>query len=350
MKLIPQFRLEGLFCKSPKKRTLARIGAIICIFALPGIYPISSPAQTRPSKTATTPAVIRPPAVRPFRVVAYVTDSILQEQIQFQKLTHVIYSFLIPNPDGTFHILNNPAGIKGLVGRCHLNGVKILIAIGGWGRDDQFERLAASQKTRAVFLREAFKVVDAYGFDGIDIDWEYPDPGRSSENYYALISELRAARPGSLLTSAIIDSGDDIGLGIPAKAFALLDFVNVMTYDGPRHGTMEQFTTGIAYWLKRGLPPGKMVPGLPFYSRPGELSYLRLIQNNAAASRTDTFKYGGVTQRYNGIPTVQMKTRIALEKASGIMFWTLEYDCVGATSLLTAINQTITAYQNRKQP
>jgi hypothetical protein len=43
-------------------------------------------------------------------------------------------------------------------------------------------------------------------------------------------------------------------------------------------------------------------------------------------TQTDTFQQDGITYHYNGIPTVASKTRIAMENASGIMFWALDHD------------------------
>lgn len=292
-----------------------------------------------------TPTNTPTPAPRPFRIIGYATDAIIVETIPFKQLTHINYAFLIPNADGTFAPLTNAWKIKELVNRSHVSGVKVLISVGGWGWDAQFEEMAASPEKRAVFLREALKVVDEYGFDGVDIDWEYPDPGQSAKNYLALITELRAALPGKLLTTAVISSGDETGLGIPTETFALLDFINVMTYDEPGHATLEQFQNGLDYWLGRGIPPEKLVMGLPFYSRPGEVSYRKLVQNNPAAAQADIFSYNGSEERYNGIPSVQKKTLLALDKASGIMFWTLEQDAPGDASLLNAINQTIASFQ-----
>ena len=285
------------------------------------------------------------PIPHPFRVIGYATDAIVVETIPFKQLTHIDYAFLIPNADGTFVPLYNAWKIHELVKQSHANGVKVLISVGGWGWDRQFEEMAASPEKRAVFVREVLKVVAEYGFDGVDIDWEYPAPGQSAQNYLALMSEMRAALPGKLLTTAVIASGDETGLGIPAETFALLDFVNVMTYDGPGHATMEQFKKGLDYWLGRGVPPEKLVMGLPFYSRPDEVPYRKLVQTNQAAAQADTFAYNGNQERYNGIPTVQKKTLLALEKASGIMFWTLEQDAAGDASLLNAINQMVASYK-----
>jgi len=125
----------------------------------------------------------------------------------------------------------------------------------------------------------------------------------------------------------------------------LLDFVNVMTYDGSDHGTLEQLQKGLDYWLGRGVPREKLVMGLPFYSRPGEAPYGRLVRDNPAAAQTDVFTYNGRQEHYNGIPTIRKKTLLALDRASGVMFWTLEQDAAGDASLLTAINQTVAGYE-----
>jgi chitinase len=303
--------------------------------------PISMPTPT----PVPVPTSVPTPAPRPFRVIGYATDAIVIETIPFKQLTHINFAFLIPNADGTFAPLYNSWKVKELVKRSHASGVKVLISIGGWGWDAQFEAVAASPQKRTVFIREALKVVDEYGFDGVDIDWEYPDPGQSAQNYLALITELRAALPDRLLTTAVISSGDETGLGIPAETFALLDFINVMTYDEPGHATMEQFQTGLDYWLGRGVPREKLVMGLPFYSRPGEISYRELVKNNPAVAQADVFSYNGNEERYNGIPTVRKKTLLALDKASGIMFWTLEQDAAGDASLLNAIQETIASYK-----
>jgi hypothetical protein len=47
-----------------------------------------------------------------------------------------------------------------------------------------------------------------------------------------------------------------------------------------------------------------------------------------------------MTQIYNGIPTVQQKTRLAMNKTTGIMFWALDHDAHGDLSLVKAIYQT----------
>ncbi len=286
------------------------------------------------------------PSQNSFRVVGYVTGSVVVDQVPFDKLTHINYAFLIPNADGTFALMPNTWKLQKLAETAHQHNVMVLISVGGWGWDAQFEELAADPQKRAVFVEQLVKFVDENGLDGADIDWEYPDPGPSSQNFLALMTELRAALPkGKLLTAAVIAFGDETGLGVPAETFALMDFVNIMTYDGELHGTMEQFNLGLDYWLGRGLPKEKLVMGVPFYSRPSEITYRKLVAADPAAAQVDTFEYNGATQRYNGIPTIKAKTQLALERASGIMMWTAEYDAPGPASLLAAIQDTIAGYQ-----
>ena len=269
------------------------------------------------------------------------TEGMIEPLIPYDKLTHINYAFLTPKADGAFNPLLNKRLLKMVVQKAHSRNVKVLISVGGWGWDPQFEELAAGPESRAAFVQNLKAFMDEYQLDGADIDWEYPDPGQSSQNFLALIRELRKAMPDQLLTTAVISYGDEHGLGIPPESFASFDFVNIMTYDGPNHGTMEQFDKGIEYWSERGLEKEKMTIGAPFYSRPDEVPYAKLIKQDPAAAQVDAFEYFGKMQSYNGIPTLKKKTGIAIQKTGGIMFWALDHDTQGPLSLLNAIYRTV---------
>jgi len=291
------------------------------------------------------PTEVEMPAATPvpeFRIVGYATAAVIVDTVQFDRLTHINYAFLIPNEDGTFESLPNAWKLEQLVARAHQNGVQVLISVGGWGWDDQFEAMAASRERRGTFVGQLVAFVQQYDLDGADIDWEFPDPGESAQNFLALMTELRQAMPEKLLTIAVVALGET-GAGIPQESFALLDFVNLMAYDGggENHSSMAYARDALDYWLSRGLPPEKTVLGVPFYARPDGTPYYRLIQNDPAAAYLDSFDYYGTQLNYNGIPTMQAKTALALERASGIMIWTLEHDVVGELSLLAAIDHTV---------
>lgn len=311
-------------------RTLSLL-AVLLTFCSPPAAPVSTPA----------PVMTPTPPIPDFIILAYATDAIVVETVPFDQLTHINYAFLIPNPDGTFAPLANSWKISKLIETAHSRGVRVCLSVGGWGWDEQFEQMASNPQARAAFVRNLVAILDQFQFDGADIDWEYPDPGQSAQNFLTLMTDLRAAMPDKLLTAAVIAYGDETGQGIPSESFALMDFVNIMTYDGPDHGTLEQFERGLTYWQGRGLPPEKTVMGVPFYSRPTGIPFSKLVREDPAAAQTDSYEYVGALQVYNGIPTIQAKTRAAMERAGGIMFWALDHDATGELSLVNAIFQTV---------
>jgi chitinase len=334
----PAFRLILPLKRADASWSLPLVLAVLMVSCSRVTVPISV------GKTAPETVTRFAPVSEAFRIVAYATEGIADDQIPYGKLTHINYSFLIPNADGTFQPIGNSVKLRKIVESAHRHNVNVSIAVGGWGWDSQFEEMASKPDARAAFVLNLQRLVRDFGLDGMDIDWEYPEPGQSSQNFLALIRELRAAFPGKILTAAVVSHGNANGMGIPAESFAPLDFVNIMTYDGPEHGTMEHFNKGLIYWKGRGLPQAKMVMGVPFYSRvkgsPGESApFARLVAANPAAANADTFELSGARHSYNGIPTIQQKTRVALESAGGIMFWVLDADAPGDLSLVNAIYQ-----------
>jgi len=305
-------------------------GTALCLLAvlLASCSPMQNPAPL-------------PREDKSFRITAYATDAIVVDLIPYDKLTHINYSFLIPNADGTFAPLNNAWKLETIVESAHSQNVRVSVAVGGWGWDSQFEQMASQPESRTFFVKNLKDIVDQYQLDGVDIDWEYPDPGDSAQNFLALMKELRAALPDKLISTAVVGSWDEVGAAIPVKVFTLVDYVNVMAYDGPDHGSMTEFEDGINYWSKRGVPKEEINIGAPFYSRPSEISFAKLVQFDPAAAQVDSFEYNGMLQNYNGIPTIQTKTRLAMKETGGIMFWALDHDAQGEYSLVNAIYQTV---------
>ena len=55
-------------------------------------------------------------------------------------------------------------------------GAKVLAALGGWNDSlgSKYSQMVATVANRAKFIENAYTFVKQYGFDGIDLDWEYP--------------------------------------------------------------------------------------------------------------------------------------------------------------------------------
>jgi len=299
-------------------------------------------AVEQPTSTPTPLPTETPVPTKTFRIIGYAAD--WEGQInpaQLPHLTHINYAFLLPNVDGSVKAIANPGVLEDIVRQAHEKNVKVLISIGGWGTAKEFKSLAASPETRQRFVEAVIKFVDQYQLDGADVDWEYPTANSpAADNFTALLTELRKKLlPDKLLTAAVA-LGENAE-GVKADVFGLVDFLNVMAYDGPgqNHSSYEYAEEALNYWIQRGLPQSKLVLGVPFYSRPGEVQYRELVAANPAVAQADEIDHNGVTTYYNGVPTMQKKTQLAKRLASGIMIWTIAADTNDETSLLNAIDR-----------
>ncbi|QFU91314.1 glycosyl hydrolase family 18 protein [Amycolatopsis sp. YIM 10] len=277
-----------------------------------------------------------------FRSVGYMPSwSGNVNSIQYGKLTHINYAFVLPNSNGSLQAVPDPGKLSSLVTQGHNNGVKVSLAIGGWndGNDSAFEALAANSGSRTTFVNSVVNVVNQYNLDGVDIDWEYPDPGTSGNNFTALMQQLSTAMHsrGKLLTAAVV-SGGNTANGVQPAVFGYVDWLNIMAYDGGSpHANYDWSIASANEWKSRGLPAAKTVLGVPFYSRPGYLTYAQLVAMDPANANRDCVNANGAQQCYNGIPTIKRKTEWALANAGGMMNWELSQDSAGSTSLVSAI-------------
>ena len=299
-----------------------------------------SPSAPTPSPNANPRSLGTSAIPTGFKVVGYMPSwAGAVNQVQYSKLTHINYAFVIPTSSGGLGAIDNIPKLQSLVSTAHANGVKVSISIGGWndGNDSGFESLAASSGSRTNFVNNIVNMVNQYNLDGADIDWEYPDDGASSNNYSTLMQQLSTAlhNQGKLLTAAVI-SGD--GSSIQSNVFGYVDFLNLMAYDGEgsNHSPYLLASSSLSYWLGRGLPKAKAILGVPFYGREPYTSYSDILAGGGSPN-SDTWNGIG----YNGIPTIQSKTTLALNQGGGIMMWELSQDATGANSLLSAIFTTL---------
>ncbi len=295
-----------------------------------------------------------------FKVVGYYPSWAPEklDRIQYDVLTHINYAFAIPTADGGLLSLDNPDLARTIIAQAHANGVKVSIAVGGWSYngtelENTFVQATNTDAKIQAFTNAIMNMVNEYGFDGVDMDWEHPRTGQPSQTQYEkLMLSLSSAlkQKGKLLTSAVLSgvSADGVVYWDSAAhtnaVLGCVDWINVMAYDGgdgERHSSYNFAVNCGLYWRDtRGMPAEKVVLGVPFYGRPSWASYDAILQANPNAYNTDTSMVNGVQAYYNGIPTIQSKTTWAKQNLGGIMIWELSQDTLDRSkSLLTAIGE-----------
>ena len=299
----------------------------------------------------------------PFKCIAYIfcmSDDALPK-LRFDIVTHVNYAFAIPTGDGHVLPLEQPDHARAVIEKAHAHGAKVCISLGGWSYQDipleaTFREATNTPEKIARLTEEIIALAEDYGFDGIDVDWEYPrvDDG-SKQQYEAFISLLHSKlKPkGMLLTAAILAGVDSNNVPISSAtdaqdfpSFDKLDWVNLMTYDcdGQKHSTYEFAKNSIEYWVKhRRFAPEKMTLGVPFYGKPIPTEYTTLLEADPDAPNKDMVVLNGEEIWYNGRDTLKKKVALAREYGlSGVMLWEISHDSTDPSkSLLVALGEAI---------
>ena len=179
--------------------------------------------------------------------------------------------------------------------------LKALLSIGGWTYSANFKVPASTPQGRSTFARTGVELVKKYGFDGLDIDWEYPQNADEARNFVELLAEVRGAldaysqqlasetgkAPYHFELTVACPAGPQNFSKMDIRGMdAYLDFWNLMAYDfagswdqlaghqanvqpsGENPGsTPFSMTVAIDAYLNSGVRPDKLVIGMPLYGR-----------------------------------------------------------------------------------
>lgn len=205
-----------------------------------------------------------------------------QEKISIQYITHLSHAFVWPDTKGNLVIPDNFI-LPALRRRLHRQNKRFLLCIGGSEAADGFPVMAANPVLRKKFVAKLHLFAHTNGYDGIEIDWEFPRTTADSQNLTVLLRELRKAFGPHATINLVVNGSKYVGKWIDVRgALPCVTYFVVMTYD--YHGAWSEHSghnaplvaypgadgsvkESLEFWLSRGVPRSRMIMGLPFYGR-----------------------------------------------------------------------------------
>ena len=205
-------------------------------------------------------------------------------QIPYNKLTHIIHAGINLNEpvDGSFNINTYGYLEPELLSKAHAADIKVLFYVGANNGYD-YTLVTSSPQFRSTFLKNLREVVKKYGYDGVDIDWEYPNGPVDFVNFVTFIREIRNLFDPSILISTDIRIYPSSGVDFD-HLNTLVSWFNIMMYDaaGPwtgdvqmnspifddpanpnDQGAVDQAATDFVQTYN--VPPEQLNMGTPFY-------------------------------------------------------------------------------------
>lgn len=250
------------------------------------------------------------------QVAAYYDGGMAVAAIPAAKIDDLIYAFGEPEDAGgcappTAAQKEDFAALRQL--RRRHPGLRLLVSIGGWDAAPQYSDIALTARSRAHFADSCVRLFLAQqGFDGLDLDWEFPVHGgmnrsrpQDRADATALVRELRqrldalgrkkdrhylltvATPAGTWQQGGAYAAGDSYDL---RAIVSDVDWLNVMTYDmntvfSPYSGfnapldadpldptpqpqrSRDNLSGALRYYESQGVPPQKIMLGVAFYGR-----------------------------------------------------------------------------------
>ena len=325
--------------KTTKKRILSALMSFAVMSTLVPAIQVNAADSTKVNATVTSvndSETVQRKVVAYFPEWAYqreANDYYTADRMPWDKITHINYAFAHVGEDNKITIGDKVAALEAeLPGQTddfpykgHFNvlnsykkkypNVKTVMSVGGWAESSGFYKMCATEEGRQTFAASCVDFLRTYGFDGIDIDYEYPTSVKEAGNpidfeyadqhrdtlyqdYLKMMETLRNAIDEAkvadgkdyLLTAAVTASGWVLaGMG-RGEYLQYLDYVNLMTYD--YHGSWDGYvahnsplysdpddpaTKPINYnylsvdwsvkYFSGLIDPSKIVVGIPYYTR-----------------------------------------------------------------------------------
>ena len=306
--------------------------------------------------------------VESFRVTTYIRGDYVQNSgslypEDFDIITDVIlFECASFDSEGNVNLRKETletalSNIRNAIGERDVNITLNLLGPSGHTDSDVWEDQMEAQSeehnkafTSGVLEDNIVAVLDKYDFDGVHFDYEYPLSLKAWHYYNNFLVSLDKQLGDYILGVA----GNDWNIKFSTKAIAAIDVFEIMLYDmndeNGRHSTYEDMAELVRKVGFYGIPLEKVNIGLPFYSRPTDMSAYWYGYNGCYGQIDENGWYHcndtGKDFWFNTPDVIAQKTEFAIKNGyGGVMIW--HYNCdlpsTHEDSLLRAIGETVEA-------
>jgi chitinase len=222
------------------------------------------------------------------RVVAYLPLELDApydlKSVDYSIVTHVVEHAVCTDENGELNLvdLGKEFPIPNFVGDVHAGGGKAILGLCADPGDDVYGKMAENATARATYIKNVMALVSQYGFDGLDIDWEFPDSAADEKNLTTLVTEMRGALGSSRSLSITGPPNSNFGEYYDfASLMPEIDWFGAQTYsysgitsakanpDAPLYSVDGEpaIETSIQYYLGHGVPASQLLMGVVYYGR-----------------------------------------------------------------------------------
>ncbi|KAI1370354.1 glycoside hydrolase family 18 protein [Hypoxylon crocopeplum] len=317
-------------------------------------------------------------------------------QLPVSQVNQVLYAFANLSPNGTVYALDPYADLQKRYDNDHWNDtgrnahgcvkqlyllkkanrhLKVLLSVGGWTYSANFADVSSTVAARSTFAKSAVTLMEDWGFDGLDVDWEYPADETQADNMLSLLRATRdeldiysaqyADRYHFLLTASVPAAPKQYYISRLDQMVSLIDYFNLMAgtsyghqanlYANPNNPASTPYSTNAAVesYLCAKIPANKIVLGIPLYGRSFEATnslegaYSGIDQVLPRQGATElynkvadaSYSYNNVSKElisYDNVHMIKRKIMYLQDKRlGGIIFWEVSDDRYNNANLVT---------------
>ncbi|KAG5219572.1 glycoside hydrolase family protein [Salix suchowensis] len=200
--------------------------------------------------------------------------------------------------------------------------LKVLLSIGGWTYSPKFHNMIVSKSHRETFASSAIKLLEDYGLDGLDVDYEYPQNDVQAEGYVELLKTMR---------HGLDKHAQEKGANYRFLLTVTGSWDKISNHQANVYGGPIGTSTALAYYESHGVPRSKMVLGIPCMAVPSSAPMALAIRSAVLAPAAGNKAFTITVRFHSHIPkftliTPPWQAGLSIPRRKRCMFWELSGD------------------------